>query len=304
MNNSNMSNEMLNWDQVRHFVAVARAGSVVGAARRLGVSHATVLRNVTRLEAALGVRLFDRVRSGYRITADGEEVLAAAAAMEAHAEALLRRARGKNPSPEGTLKLAIADPTLFDPMPMLQRFRDRYPRVVLALEDARGGAEQSLAQLRCDAALMVTNAPPEDLVGRQLARLRLAWFCAGAAAVEPDEAPPPADTLRWVVWQSGEAGVLDDAWHEDSLRRLTARPEIVFRCDKHADAILAVRAGIGAGLLRDGDHPGLARLALAEPQESFGVWLLTHPDLRRAGRVRALFDFVAEAHQDGSLTTT
>lgn len=297
----------LNWDQVRHFVAVARAGSVVGAARRLGVSHATVLRNVTRLEASLGVRLFDRVRSGYRITADGDEVLAAAAAMEAQAEALLRRARGKSPSPEGTLKLAVTDASLFDPMPMLARFRDRYPRIELALEEPHGGAEQSLTQLRCDAALMVTNTPPEDLVGRQLARLRLACFRgvdgASNVAKAAERTPVPAAAMRWVVWRSGEAGVLDEAWHEDALRRLTGRPEVVLRCDKHADALLAVRAGIGAGLLRDAHHPGLLRLDLAEPQESFGIWLLTHPDLRRAGRVRALFDFVAEAHQGGSLPT-
>lgn len=288
MNNS----RALNWDQVRHFVAVARAGSVVGAARRLQVSHATVLRNVTRLEATLGVRLFDRVRSGYRITADGEEVLVGATAMAEQAEAMLRRAMGKNPSPEGVLKLVLADTTLFDPMPMLARFRVRHPRIELALEDARGATEQSLTQLRCDAALMVTNAPPEDLVGRQLQRLRLACFAAPPGGAAED--PVRAEDCRWVIWDSGEAGVLDEAWHEASLKRMTRRPQIVLRCDKHSDAVRAARAGLGAALLRDAPHEGLVRLPFPQPQDSFGVWLLTHPDLRRAGRVRALFDFIAE----------
>ena len=63
----------LRWEPIRYFVAVARAGSVMAAARQLGVGHATVLRNVARLEAGLGLRLFDHVRTGYRLTADGEE---------------------------------------------------------------------------------------------------------------------------------------------------------------------------------------------------------------------------------------
>lgn len=190
----------LNWEQVRHFVAVARAGSVVGGARRLGVSHATVLRNVTRLEARLGVRLFDHVRSGYRITADGEDVLASAAGMEQHAEALLRRAMGKNPRPEGLLKLVVADGTLFDPMPLLRRFREHQPRIELTIEDARGEAEQRLSQLHADVAILVTNAPPENLVGRQLLRLQLAYF-AGAEYL--DGRPPQAfaaDDCDWIVW--------------------------------------------------------------------------------------------------------
>ena len=58
------SKNKLDWDHLRYFVAVVKAGTVIGAARHLGVSHATVLRNVSRLEAFLGIRLFDRVQSG------------------------------------------------------------------------------------------------------------------------------------------------------------------------------------------------------------------------------------------------
>ena len=77
MDNSNVNPQLhrhnqLNWDQLRYFVAVVSAGTVIGAARSLGVSHATVLRNVSRLEGFLGIRLFHRVQSGYRVTAEGE----------------------------------------------------------------------------------------------------------------------------------------------------------------------------------------------------------------------------------------
>lgn len=291
--------EGLRWDQVRYFVAVARAGSVMGAARRLDVGHATVLRNISRLEARLGVRLFDHVRSGYRITADGEEVLASALAMEEHAEALLRRAMGKSPEPEGVLKLVAADGTLFDPMPLLAAFRRAAPRIELALENAPDAATIRLAQLHADVAIQVTDSPPEELVGRQLHRVRFGYFASAdyLGGRDPSGLDPAA--CHWVLWGQRDSD-LDDAWQRAALRRLVRDPRIVLSADRHAEALAATRAGLGVGLVRDGSAPDLVRLPFAEPPNPVGVWLLTHPDLRRSGRVRALFDFVAaQQHRTG-----
>lgn len=291
-----MDNE-LRWDQVRHFVAVARAGSVVGAARVLGVSHATVLRNVSRLESSLGVRLFDPMRSGYRITADGQEVLVSALGMEEHADTLVRRAMGKNPDPEGLLKLVVTDTSLFDPMPLLRDLRRAQPRIELTVEDAHGDAAHKLAQLHADAAIVLTNSPPEELVGRQLGRLHFAYFAsAGYLGARAPAEIPPAE-CHWVVWHLEHSAEFDEAWQDSALRRLTRRPNVVLRTDRHADALAAVRSGVGASLLSEAAGDGLLRLPFPEPRETCGVWLLTHPDLRRSGRVRALFEFVADAAQ-------
>jgi len=84
---------------------------------------------------------------------------------------------------------------------------------------------------------------------------------------------------------------------DNALRRLTRRPNVILRSDRHADALAAVRSGVGASLLSESSAAGLLRLPFAEPRETCGVWLLTHPDLRRSGRVRALFEFVADAAQ-------
>src|SRR3984893_10596938 len=74
---------MIDWDDVRFFLAVARGGSVRAAAERLGVNHATVLRRIAQLEKRLGVHMFEKLPSGYRLTAAGEEVLEFADQMEA-----------------------------------------------------------------------------------------------------------------------------------------------------------------------------------------------------------------------------
>lgn len=287
----------LRWDPIRYFVAVVKAGSVVGAARRLGVGHATVLRNIARLEASLGLRLFDHVRSGYRITADGEEVYVGALAMEAEAEALLRRALGRDPTPEGVLKLVVGDNSLFDPMPLLQRFRDAQPAIELTVEDAEGEAERQIAQLRADVAVLVTNSPPDDLVGRQIARAGFAFYAAPAYLAGRPLGELRPEACRWVTWTMGSSSELDDAWHAGVVRRLVGNPDVALHADRHAAAHAAVRAGVGVGLLSTAGDSGLVRLPFPEPRENVGVWLLTHPDLRRSGRVRAFFDFVAEEFQ-------
>jgi len=289
-----VQNDGLRWDPIRHFIAVARAGSVMAAARQLGVGHATVLRNVARLEAQLGIRLFDHVRSGYRITTEGEEVLTNALGMEEQAEAMLRRALGKNPTPEGVLKLVIADATLFDPMPLLEGFRRSAPRIELAVEDAGGAADARLAQLHADAAIVITNSPPEALVGRQLHRLRFAYFAAPAYLAGLDPAALPPERCEWVLWRHAGSTDLAEDWQWSALRRLTRQPRVGLHTARHGEALAAVRAGLGVGLLGEDGAAGLVRLPFPEPEGTVGVWLLTHPDLRRAGRVRALFDFVAD----------
>src|ERR1700730_10854537 len=73
---------MIDWDDVRYFLAVARGGSVRAAAERVGVNHATVLRRVAQLEQRLGAYMFEKLPSGC-VTAAGEEVLELAEQMEA-----------------------------------------------------------------------------------------------------------------------------------------------------------------------------------------------------------------------------
>ena len=95
---------MIDWDDIRYFLAVARGGSVRAAAARLGVNHATVLRRIAQLEERLGVRMFEKLPSGYRLTAAGEEVLEFADQMEASSHQLETRVFGRDQSVRGLLR--------------------------------------------------------------------------------------------------------------------------------------------------------------------------------------------------------
>jgi enoyl-CoA hydratase len=168
----------------------------------------------------------------------------------------------------------------------------------LALEDSQGSADARLAELRADVAILVTNTPPDELVGRQLTRVRFAAFAAPEYLEGRDSGALSAQSMNWILWTLGDSGELDDSWQRSALRRLVRRPDIVLHTDRHSEALAAVRAGVGAAFLGDAGATGLVRLPFAEPRETAGIWLLTHPDLRRSGRVRAFFDFVA-AHLHG-----
>src|SRR3977135_3659445 len=96
---------MIDWDDVRYFLAVARGGSVRAAAERLGVNHTTVLRRIAQLEERLGAQMFEKLPSGYRLTAAGEEVLEFAEQMEASSNRLETRNFGAETSAGGGLRL-------------------------------------------------------------------------------------------------------------------------------------------------------------------------------------------------------
>ena len=92
---------MIDWDDVRYFLAVAREGSVRAAAERLAVNHSTVLRRIAQLEERLGAQMFEKLPSGYRLTSAGEEVLDFAEQMEASSNQLATRVFGRDQSVRG-----------------------------------------------------------------------------------------------------------------------------------------------------------------------------------------------------------
>src|SRR6202035_5415621 len=116
---------MIDWDDVRYFLAVSRGGSVRAAAKSLGVNHATVLRRIAQLEERLGALMFEKLPAGYRLTAAGEEVLELAGRMEASPLKLETRVLGRDQSVRGLLRMTLAPP--YEPHLLRRRFADFAP---------------------------------------------------------------------------------------------------------------------------------------------------------------------------------
>src|SRR5690606_15542348 len=119
---------------LRTLLAIAREGTLAGAARRLRVNHSTVFRRLRAIEARLGTRLFERQGGSYVTTAAGEDLLRTAERVEAEVEALERRLSGQDLRLTGNLRLTapddVAEVLL---MPLLAQFRHAYPDISVEL---------------------------------------------------------------------------------------------------------------------------------------------------------------------------
>jgi DNA-binding transcriptional LysR family regulator len=282
----------LAWDDFRLIKAVAEARNLPAAAASLGVNHSTVFRRLRQIEAMLGFPLFERHRSGYALTQAGEEVAALAARVDEDITAVTRRLAGQAPAPAGEVRIATSDSLLADLlMPMLARFRLAHPAI--RLDVVIGNAALNLSRRDADVAIRATDAPPETLVGRRLARI--AWALYGSAAALPGPMPRLAELVAEGHWLS----LSDSLGQLKAVRFLRAQvpPErIVGKFDSVCALGQAVEAGLGLAHLPCflGDtRPSLLRLAPPEPDFAADLWLLTHPDLRHTPRIRTLMDALA-----------
>jgi DNA-binding transcriptional LysR family regulator len=282
----------LAWDDFRLVKAVAEARGLTGAAERLGVNHSTMFRRLGQVEAALGNKLFERHRTGYVLTTAGEEMLALAERMDEDIADFTRKLAGKALSPAGELRVTTSDTLLVHLLtPLFARFQAQCPDV--RLDIVLGNQPLNLSKRDADVAIRATDSPPETLVGRRVARIE--WALYGRAA---DFAGPEAVGLQQLYGRSwvapGEGlGALS------ATRSITehVRPErIAYRVNTVLGLAEAVEAGIGIGplpcFIADA-RPALVRLAPPEPGWAADLWLLTHPGLRHAARVRVFLDFLA-----------
>ncbi len=280
-------NRALAWDDFRLIKAIAETRTLPAAAARLGIAHSTVFRRLRQIEEMLGVPLFERHRTGYVLTTAGEEVAGLADRVDQDITEVLRRIAGRAPAPSGEVRLTTSDSLLVHLlMPMLARFRRAHPGI--RLDVLIGNPSLNLSRRDADVAIRATDAPPDTLVGRRVARI--AWALYGPAdALAP---PDPPRGANWVSLGESLAGMQVTRFVHEHV----AAERIAFRLNSVLGLAEAMEAGMGIGHLPCfiGDaRPSLRRLAAPEPAFATDLWLLAHPDLRQAPRIRALLDFLA-----------
>jgi DNA-binding transcriptional LysR family regulator len=280
---------MIDWDDVRYFLAVARGGSVRAAAGRLGVNHSTVLRRVAQLEERLGVRMFEKLPSGYRLTAAGEEVLEFAQHMEASSHLLETRVFGRDQSVRGPLRVTLAPPLATHLlMADFAKFARLYPDIEMNILSS--GELANLTNREADVAIRVVydrKTLPLNLHGLKgpdvfgsvyLSRERLAAWRGGAA-----------DPIRWIV--IGIHGIPE--WASEGEVRTAGAP---FRVTDAEAQLAAVRQGLGITTLPCfvGDADPLLARAPGTDLHLYGtLWLLTHGETRKTKRVRLFAEFMS-----------
>jgi DNA-binding transcriptional LysR family regulator len=281
----------LSWEDLRLVQAVVEAGSLLGAGRALSLNHTTVLRRLDAAEKRLGVRLFERMRSGYVPTSAGADVARVAARVAEKIDALERRLVGRDVAIRGTIRITTSDSLMHVlAMPHLTAFRRRHPEVLLDLVITNEYV--SLTQRLADVAIRPAPASDSHLVGRKISAIAHAIY-ANAEMVEKTGSRDPAD-YEWVLASESIALLPSARWVEQAYpNRIEA-----MRIDSILGVFDAVKSGMGIAVLPCGMGDldrRLVRLTDPIPGTEVDLWLLTHRDLRHTGRVRAFLDFMGAA---------
>jgi len=282
----------MNWDDLRFVAAVARHGSLLRAARELGVEHTTVGRRVDAAERALGSKLFARSTGGLVLTAEGQGLLEPLQRVEDAVGALERRASAEGGALSGNVK--VTSPETFGIAwlaPRLATFARQHPGLAIALDPT--GKVADLARREAEVAVRLVRSKDASLVVRRLADIGHGLYAAKSYLARYP-VRTPAD-LR-------ERPLLTSVPSDEETRWVTAlaggsRP--MFTCVLAAGLAAAARAGAGVAVLPHylgAADPELEHVPMPdEPRDT--LWLVVHRDLRATPRVRAVLDFLVAACQ-------
>lgn len=285
----------MDWNDLRHFLAVARHGTTLAAGRALRVSQTTVARRIQALETDLGLTLFERRPTGYVLTPEGESLIPPAEQLEASAKAVHTAATAQARAGRGTVRLTteeIIGVTLL--VPVLGLLHDRHPEITVEIDTSDALRDLGLGE--ADIALRSCQRPEgAGLVARRLSDEIWAFYCSEAYAAAHGVPGSMEELARHPIIGGGGPGL----WrhYQPWLARYGLEQAVTLHQGSVMGLLASVKAGLGLAALPVlvADHErGLIRCTPQTPPGGRGLWLITHERLRHTPRVRLVLDLIAE----------
>ncbi|AMS21431.1 LysR family transcriptional regulator [Pseudomonas synxantha] len=279
---------MFDWENMRHLLAVAKAGTLSGAARELRVDHATVGRRIAALEAQLHTPLVERLPRSCRLTAAGVLIVEQALRMESAAFDITRQVKSRQVSLSGRVTLS-ASPVLATHFiaPRLGDFRQQYPQIQLSI--SAQAHQVSLSRGEADIAVRHLRPREPSNVARRVAKMDFDLYASRAYA----HLCSPAQ-WAFIAYEKAFADMPQQQW----LLQIAGERAVACELSDISGHLVAARSGVGvAGLpcfLADAD-PQLIRLEHDSAGFSRDIWLVTHRDMKRSALVRTVMDYFAQA---------
>jgi DNA-binding transcriptional LysR family regulator len=282
------------WDDVRFFLAVARTGSLSGAARALGVGHVTVGRRVALLEKRLGVTLLNRTPDGFSTTSAGQAILRQCTEMESAARNLERIAAGRDSLVTGSVRLtateALADQVI---VPAIAALRQAHPDLQVDLVASVRSLD--IARREADAAVRLARPTAPELVCRKLGEVGFSLY-ASRHYLSKYGVPKRGQGLAGydLITFTGAPSATSPFFMGESLQGA----RVAARCDSPLIQLKAAASDVGIAELACfiGDaSPDVVRIWPDEPPAIRPVWLIVHQDLRRSARIKVVSSAIADA---------
>ena len=286
---------MFDWNDLKYFLAVARSGSTLAAARSLRVNQSTVHRRIAELERELGYELVRRHPTGYRLTELGEYLRAYATRVEAAATDFERAVSAQSNETRGTVKVTCPEalgPRLIGAR-LIDKFNARYPDV--RIEFVMNDRILELGTGEADIAIRAKRPVENALVGRKIADSPWAVYASRSYVARHGRIDNPAQIDRHSVVMF--SGALSDHHAARWIKSVAPKAHVAARANSVAALLPSVKSGAGLAAMPTivGDNEAdLVRVLDLGPEMATPFYLLTHRDLRRTPRVRAFFDFIIE----------
>jgi DNA-binding transcriptional LysR family regulator len=284
---------MFDWSDLRHFLAVARQGSTIAAAKTLKLSQSTVHRRLDELEKKIGRPIVVRQANGYRLTEFGKELLPLAARVEDAVNSLERFVAASDDEPSGSVRVTCSESIGYRLMQssVFDKFHDRHRglRVELIMSDHF----LDISNGEADVAIRAGVPNEETLVGRKIADVPWALYCSRKYIERHGRIDRIEDIDRHAIVEF--AGDIREHHAARWLRSVAPKAKVVASSNSVPGLMMTVRSGVGLAPLPmplAGRDPDLICLIGPVPGLYSPIYLLTHPDLRRAPRIEAFFDFV------------
>ena len=286
--------ESPNWSALKDFLAIAEVGSLSGAARQLGVSQPTLTRRVAGLEESLGAELFRRSPRGLELTEAGEAILPHAQRMAEGAGELELAVSGRDRALAGLVRITATEGVALEWLtPALAGFREGQPHIDVEII-VRNTAVNVLRR-EADIAIRLGRPRQAGLVARKVADLGLGLYASRSYLEGRGHPRTRADFVghQAVAFDEVDRYTGAGSW----LEKHVDGAHVVYRANTLGAQLAAIRAGFGVGgqaCFIAERYPDLVRL-LPENRIDLEIWLVTHPGLRRSARMRAMYDFLADA---------
>ncbi len=287
---------MKHWDDIRHFLAIVRTGTLLSAANELGVDQSTVFRRLRSLENYLGAKLFDRRRRGhYELTQAGKNLVDQAGRIEDAMHDIEHSIRGKDTQLRGTIRIATAEDIAVVMLPPhLEAFERQHPEISIELLTAN--RYYSLARNEADVAIRPGHSTDEDrVIPQRICRTFMGLF-ASNDYLERNGIPRTREELSNLIFIE---------WREELARvELTREAAAWFGGKQHhgSNSLLSIRElavrGFGVAMLPEFLGADESRLRRVLPQTRINegeFWILHHSEMRHLARVRVFIRFMLDA---------
>lgn len=263
----------MNWEDLRFFLAIVKAGTLSGAAKKLKVDQATVSRRLASLEADLGVKLVSRLPRESRLTPAGKEILNEVIEIEEKALSVMRLSSSLNKNKQA--RVAITAPPILARhflIPAVYELSQRNPGIQLSIQSEPQFV--SLSKFEADLSLRLSPAIEQTDIVRKVGEIKFSLY----AAPHYEFINNPS-LWKFIGYSHKEPDFAHKRWLYETIGNRSVSCEVTDLGNQYEAACTGIGVAGLPNFLGDHDHR-LVKLTSNAPLLILNIWLAKHPDRR------------------------